>query len=276
MCRGFLLGATAGRTTLNGEGVQHQDGHSHVVAATVPNLLSYDPAFAYELAVIVREGIRRMYAEQENVFYYVTLYNETYPMAAMPEGCEDGILRGIYRFKRSPLEDDAPRVQLLGAGSLLQQAWEAQQQLAGYGVAADVWSVTSYGQLLRDALAAERWNRLHPQGPRQTPYVLSQLGDAEGPVIAMSDYMTLLADGLSRWLPGRLTTLGTDGFGLSEARPDLRSHFEVAAADITAAALAALVERGAVAASRHEGAMRDLGIDPDRPHPAGWPGLAAP
>ncbi len=273
LCRGFLLGATAGRTTLNGEGVQHQDGHSHVVAATVPNLLSYDPAFAYELAVIVREGIRRMYDEQENVFYYITLYNETYPMAPMPEGCEEGILKGIYRFKSSGLASDAPKVQLLGAGSLLQQAWEAQQQLESYGVAADVWSVTSYGQLLREALAVERWNRLHPEEPRRAPYVQEQLGATDGPVIAMSDYMTLLADGLSRWIPGRLTTLGTDGFGLSESRPDLRSHFEVSAADITVAALAALVDGGQLDPTAQMTAMRDLGVDPDKANPAGWPAI---
>ncbi|MFN7941810.1 MAG: pyruvate dehydrogenase (acetyl-transferring), homodimeric type [Thermoanaerobaculia bacterium] len=262
--RGFLLGGTAGRTTLNGEGLQHEDGHSPILAATVPNLAVYDPAFAYELAVVLREGLRRMATENEDVFYYLTLYNENYVQAPMPAGAEEGILRGLYRFRAAELPADRPRVQLLGSGPILLQALAAQELLAErFGVAADVWSATSYKELRREALDCERWNRLHPESEPRLPYVTAALGAARGPVVAVSDYMKLVPDQIGRFVPQGLAPLGTDGYGRSDSRAALRRFFEVDAAAIAVAALAELARRGDLDRAVAGRAIRELGVDPE-------------
>jgi pyruvate dehydrogenase E1 component len=270
MCRGFLLGGTAGRTTLNGEGLQHQDGHSQVVANTVPNLKSYDPAFAYELAIIVREGIRRMYQEQENLFYYLTIYNENYPMPAIevPEDVETGVLNGLYCYRRSGLDHAEAKVHLFGSGSVLQQALRAQACLATYDIAADVWSATSYNELYRDAMACERWNRLHPTAAPRLPYLQRCLDGEDGVFVAVSDYMKALPNLIAPWVPGRYIVLGTDGYGLSEARPELRGYFEIDPAHITAAAMYALAQDGHVKFERVEEVIVRLGIDAGKIDPA--------
>ena len=266
LCRGFLLGGTSGRTTLNGEGLQHQDGHSHVVASTVPNLLSYDPAFAYELAIIVREGIRRMYQEQENVFYYITVLNENVPMPAMPDGVEEGIIRGLYRYAQG--DENLPhKAHLLASGPMVYQALEAQKLLARYGVSAEIWSVTSWNELRRDALAAERWNRLHPLAEPRIPYIAQTLRHEQGVFIAASDYMKLLPQSLAHWVPGGLSCLGTDGYGLSETRPVLRDHFEVDARHIALAALYRLAEQRNLDRETVAQALADMTINPAKPDP---------
>ncbi|MGQ9632658.1 MAG: pyruvate dehydrogenase (acetyl-transferring), homodimeric type [Bryobacteraceae bacterium] len=265
--RGFMVGATAGRTTLAGEGLQHQDGHSHVLASTVPTCAAYDPAYAYEIAVIVQDGIRRMYQEQENLFYYLTVGNENYAQPPMPQGSQEGILKGIYRFRSA--EQGLAAVQLFGSGSILNEALRAQTILAEqFGVAADVWSVTSYNELRREALEVDRWNRLHPDQPPRTPYLLQALGDATGPIIAATDYMKIVADQVAPWLPGRLTSLGTDGFGRSDNREHLRRHFEVNAESIAAAALAALARRGELDPSQARRGIAKLGVDTEKINPA--------
>jgi len=272
--RGFLLGATSGRTTLNGEGLQHEDGHSHVLATTVPNLIAYDPAYAYETAVIVRDGLRRMYQEREDVFYYVTLCNENYEMPAMPEGAEEGILRGLYKLRPAPGGegrggDQRPRVHLWGSGPLLNEALRAQEILAArHGVAADVWSATSYKELRREALAAERWNLLHPDEEPKTPYVTRVMEGEGGPVIAVSDYMKLVPDQVARWVPNGLYPLGTDGFGRSDTRAALRRFFEVDAESVALAALHRLSKCGAVEPEAVARARDELGIDAGKPAPA--------
>jgi pyruvate dehydrogenase E1 component len=244
LCRGFLLGGTAGRTTLNGEGLQHEDGHSHVLASTVPNLRSYDPAFAFELAVIIRDGIERMYHNHEEIFYYITVYNENYVMPEMPDGVEDGIINGMYRFRQSPSSLTAERkAHLFGSGSIMIQVLRAAELLEELGVSTDIWSVTSYNELSRDGLATERNNRLQ-RGKRQASYVEQVLAKEEGVFVAASDYMKAQPLSIAQWVPGRFTALGTDGFGLSESRPDLRDHFEVSAEHIVYATIAALVEEG--------------------------------
>ncbi len=266
-CKGFLLGGTAGRTTLNGEGLQHQDGHSHVLASTVPTLRAYDPAFAYEIAVIIEDGIKRMYQDQEDGFYYLTLGNEPYPMPAMPEGVEEGILRGIYKFKEGG--KGALKVQLFGSGGILKDVIRAQQLLADrFNVSADVWSVTSYKELRQDALAAERWNMLHPTEPQKEPYITETLENAEGPIVAASDYMKVLPDMIRPWVPEDLLALGTDGFGRSETREALRRHFEVDAESIAIGALHALAKQGRVSREDVQKAIDELGIDPDKADPA--------
>jgi len=266
-CRGFLLGGTAGRTTLAGEGLQHQDGHSHLLAYPHPTVMAYDPGYAYEIAVIVRAGIRRMFVEGVDCMYYLTLGNELYPMPAMPEGAEDGILRGIYRLS-APEADARPRVRILGSGALLNIAVQAAERLGrDHGVAAEVWSVTSYQQLHRDALGVDRWNRLHPAEPAHLPYVRTSLGDGAAPIVAVSDYVRALPASLARWLPGPLTVLGTDGFGRSDGRAALRAHFEVDARHVTAAALSALAREGGFDARAAADAIQKLGIEPDRPDP---------
>jgi pyruvate dehydrogenase E1 component len=259
--KGFLMGGTAGRTTMLGEGLQHQDGHSPVLSGTVPTCLTYDPAYVYELAVIVQDGLHRMYEEGEDHFYYITMYNEDYAMPAMPEGegVREGILRGIYRFKAA--ENGPAKAQLFGSGPILNEVLRAQQMLAEkYSVAVDVWSVTSYNELRRDCLDAERWNRLHPAAKERVPFVVETLGDAAGPIIAASDYMKSLPDSLAPWLGARLVSLGTDGFGRSDNRAHLRRHFEVDAESIVAATLSKLVREGVVKAKVAEKAFAELGL----------------
>jgi pyruvate dehydrogenase E1 component len=270
--KGFMLGGTAGRTTLAGEGLQHQDGHSHVLFSPVPNCLSYDPAFAYELAVIIQDGIRRMYREGESIFYYITVMNETYEMPPMPEGARDGILKGMYRFKASDGTASGPgkkelRAQLLGSGAILNEVITAQKMLEQYGVAADVWSVTSYNELSRNAHDVERWNVLHPSETPRVPYVTECLGEAPGVVVAASDYMKILPDALSRWIGKPMISLGTDGFGRSEDRAGLRSFFEVDARYVTVATLSALARQGDLDAKVVAKAIKDLGIDPEKRNP---------
>ena len=253
--KGFLMGGTAGRTTLSGEGLQHQDGHSIVLSSTIPTCATYDPAYAYELAVIIQDGIRRMYQEHEDLFYYITIYNDDYPMPEMPQGCQEGILKGIYKFRPAP--GGKATLQLFGSGPILNEALRAQEILAQkYNLQADVWSVTSYNQLRRDALAVERWNRLHPDQPEKRPHILTALDGAEGPIIAASDYMKVVPDQLSPWLTGRLVTLGTDGFGRSDNREYLRRHFEVNAESIAGAALSRLARRQVRRRSRQSSLQR--------------------
>ena len=265
--RGFMMGATAGRTTLTGEGLQHDDGHSHILASTVPNVLAYDPAFAYELAIIVREGIRRMYGEAgEDVFYYLTLYNENWAMPPKPDGVEEGVLRGLYRFRAA--EKGSRHVQLLGSGSILHQALRAQELLGErYDIAADVWSVPSFQQLRNDALSAERWNRLHPEAEARIPYVVQQLGQTTGPIIAATDYLKSLPDMVARWVDRPFTVLGTDGFGRSDTREALRMHFEVSPEQIAYAALHGLCLTGVADRGELVKAIAELGIDADRTDP---------
>jgi pyruvate dehydrogenase E1 component len=264
------MGGTAGRSTLNGEGLQHQDGHSQLIAQTVPNLVSYDPAFAFELALIVRDGIRRMYEAQEDVFYYLTVYNENYPMPPMPDGVEDGVLRGLYRYRCGTAPaPSSPVVNLLAAGSIMQQALAAVPLLEALGCAVHVWSVTSYGELYRDALDCERWNRLHPLDEPRSPYLRSALDVAPGVFVAVSDYMKALGDLLTRWVPGPFASLGTDGYGLSESRPALRRHFEIGPADIALAALDLLRREGVVTGAAVAAFIAEQGIDGDAPSPAG-------
>ncbi|MHC4815301.1 MAG: pyruvate dehydrogenase (acetyl-transferring), homodimeric type [Planctomycetota bacterium] len=268
--RGFLLGATAGRTTLAGEGLQHQDGHSHLLAATVPNVVAYDPAFAYEVVVIVQEGMRRLLEQQEDLIVYITLYNEVYPMPAMPQGARDGILRGMHRVSSGDVEgrEDRPRAQLLGSGPILGEVLRAQEILAEqFAVASDVWSVTSYKELRREALAAERYNRLHPTEEPRRSYLERTLEGLRGPFVAVSDYMRLVSEQIARWVPGRMTVLGTDGFGRSDTREALRRHFEVDAAQIVYAALHALAEQGELEREVLPRALRQLEIDPEQVDP---------
>jgi pyruvate dehydrogenase E1 component len=262
--RGFLLGGTAGRTTLNGEGLQHQDGHSHVFSSVIPNCVSYDPTFGYELAVIIQDGLRRMYADQDDVFYYVTVMNENYEHPPMPEGVEDGIRRGMYLFS-----DAAGVVQLLGSGTILREVIAAASLLASdFGVAADVWSVPSFTELRRDGMATERWNMLHPlEEPRQS-YVERCLGGRAGPVVAATDYIRSFPDQIRPWVPGRYRALGTDGFGRSDYRRSLRSHFEVDRHYIVLAALSALAADGTVPAKAAAEAIERYGLDPAKPDPA--------
>jgi len=266
--RGFLLGGTAGRTTLAGEGLQHQDGNSHVLALSVPNLRAYDPAFAYEIAVIIQDGIRRMYKDGENVFYYITVMNEQYAMPAMPGDVKEGILNGMYRFRASENKKSKLRAQLFGSGAILREVLQAQEILeTKYGVAADVWSVTSYKQLYVDGNETDRWNRLHPGAKQRVPYVTSTLGDAPGVLVAASDYLKTLPNMISKWLPRRLASLGTDGFGRSEGRASLREFFEVDARFITLATLHELFVDGKIDRKLIDQAIKDLGIDPEKLNP---------
>ena len=267
--KGFLMGATAGRTTLIGEGLQHQDGHSLVLASTVPTCASYDPAYAYELAVIVQDGIRRMYELREDLFYYITVYNENYTMPPMPEdpAVPQGILKGIYCFKAS--SSGKTKVQLWGSGPMLNEAIRAQQILnEQHKISADVWSVTSYSELRREALSVERWNRLHPAEASRKSYVQTVAENTEGPIIAATDYMKIVPDQVAPWLGGRLTSLGTDGFGRSDNRENLRRHFEVNAQSIVAAALSELSRLGKFNAKKAAQAFTELGIDPEKKDPA--------
>ncbi len=264
--KGFLMGGTAGRTTMLGEGLQHQDGHSIVLASTVPTCLTYDPAFVYELAVVVQDGIRRMYEKGEDVFYYITMYNEDYAMPAMPEGAAEGILRGLYKLKAAEGEAAA---QLFGSGTIMNEVLRAQEILSSkYNVQTNVWSVTSYTELRRDALAVERWNRLHPAEKERQSYLQTALAATQGPIIAASDYMKAVPDQLSPWLTTRLVSLGTDGFGRSDNREHLRSHFEVNAESIVGATLSKLSREGKFKPKQAQKALTDLGLDIEAVDPA--------
>ena len=265
--KGFLVGGTAGRTTLNGEGLQHQDGHSIVLSSVVPACVTYDPAYAYETAVIIQDGIRRMYQERESIFYYLTAYNEDYAMPPMPEDAREGILRGIYKFKAAP--GGKAIVHLFGSGTILNETLRAQTILGDkYKIQADVWSVTSYNQLRRDALACERWNRLHPTEPEKSPYIVEALEGAKGPIVAATDFMKIVPDQIAPWLNRRLVSLGTDGFGRSDNREHLRRHFEINAESIAAAALSRLARDGKFEAAKVQKAFKDLGVDAEKIDPA--------
>ncbi len=268
-CKGFLVGGTAGRTTLAGEGLQHQDGNSHVLALPVPNLMAYDPAYAYELAVIIQDGIRRMYEKGENIFYYLTVMNENYLQPAMPAGAREGILKGLYKFKAAPNPDAPLKAQLLGSGAILNEAVKAQAILAEkYGVAADVWSATSYKELHRDAIECERWNLLHPAEAPRTPYVSQALNNAPGAIVAATDYLRVLPNAVCRWMPRPIVALGTDGYGRSDGRDALRDFFEVDARYITLATLSSLATREkSIPTSVVAQAMKDLDINPEKANP---------
>jgi pyruvate dehydrogenase E1 component len=264
--KGFLLGATAGRTTLAGEGLQHQDGHSQLLMSTIPNCVSYDPAYAYELATIIQDGLRRMYVEQESVYYYLTVMNENYAQPALPDGTTEGILRGMYRLEQ---RQGTLRATLFGSGTILREVRAAAEMLEQeYGVAADVYSVTSYSELRREALSVERTNRLHPTQIAGKSYVEDALSGQSGPFIAASDYMKIVPDQIREWVPGRYVVLGTDGFGRSDGRAALRSHFEVDRYHVVVATLKALADDGKIAPDQVETALRKYGIDSTKPNPA--------
>jgi pyruvate dehydrogenase E1 component len=270
--RGFMLGGTAGRTTLNGEGLQHEDGHSHVLFSVVPNCRAYDPAFGYEVAVIVQDGLRRMMVDQEDVFYYLTLMNENYHHPAMPEGAVEGILRGMYLLRSSERSGDedppAPRVQLLGSGTILNEVLAAAELLeSDFEVAADVWSVTSFTELRRDGIGVERWNMLHPVEEPRRAYVASCLDGRGDVVVASTDYIRTFADQIRQWVPGRYRVLGTDGFGRSDFREGLRRFFEVDRHYVVLAALKELADAGTVPADRVAEAIKRYEIDADAPMP---------
>jgi pyruvate dehydrogenase E1 component len=267
--RGFLVGGTAGRTTLNGEGLQHEDGHNLLHASTVPNCLSYDCAWAYELAIVIKDGIKRMYQDGEDIFYYLTVYNENYEQPPMPEGVDEGVLRGLYKYKPAEKPGKKPRVHLFGSGPILRSALEAQEILLGeFGVAADVWSVPSYTQLYRDALDCERWNRLHPGEAPKKPYVVEQLEKEKWPIVATSDYMKAVPERLSRWIGHHgFCALGTDGFGRSETRENLRRHFEIDAQCTAYAALYELAQQDKFDRKQLPDALKKLGIDPEKLNP---------
>lgn len=268
-CRGFLLGGTAGRTTLNGEGLQHEDGHSHIVASTIPNCVSYDPTFAYELAVIIQDGLRRMYQEQEDIFYYITVMNENYPHPEMPPGAEQNIIKGMYRLQSVDGNNDAPHVCLLGAGTILREVIAAAEILRQeYGVNTTIWSVTSFNELRREALDVARWNMLHPDQPAKQSHVEVCLQGNNGPVIAATDYMKIYADQIREFVPGPYHVLGTDGFGRSDTREKLRHFFEVDRYYVVVAALKMLSDEGKIAVALVTEAMQKYRIDPDKPNPA--------
>lgn len=267
-CRGFMLGGTAGRTTLAGEGLQHQDGNSHVLALPIPTMRAYDPAFAYEIAVIVQDGIRRMYKDGENIFYYITVMNEPYAMPPMPAGAQEGILKGMYKFRGSENKNAKLRAQLFGSGAILREALKAQEILGEkFGVSADVWSVTSYKSLYADGIDAERWNLLHPGERPRVPYVAESLAGSDGVLVAASDYLKALPNLISRWAPRRLAALGTDGFGRSDGRAALRDFFEVDSRFIALATLNELFREGKIEAACVQKAAKELEIDIEKPNP---------
>lgn len=264
MCRGFLLGGTAGRTTLNGEGLQHQDGHSHIMASTVPNMISYDPAFGYELAIIVRDGIRRMYTEQEDVFYYLTVYNENYAMPAMPEGDDviEGVLKGGYCYRRSA-KKKGETINLLSSGAIMQQALQAAESLEESGHRVNIWSITSFIELEREAQACERWNRLHPDETPKEPYVKTLFKDEEGVFVAATDYMKSLPNSIARWMPEYYEVLGTDGYGLSESRECIRDYFEISSRCISQAAVSLMYRSGRIDDKRMSKLITALDLESD-------------
>jgi pyruvate dehydrogenase E1 component len=266
--RGFMLGGTAGRTTLNGEGLQHEDGHSHMLFSVVPNCRAYDPTFGYEIAVIIQDGLRRMLAEQEDVFYYITLMNENYTHPAMPEGAEEQILRGMYLLREGAKRSRKPRVQLLGSGTILREVMAAADLLeSDFGVLADVWSVTSFTELRRDGLDVERWNMLHPTDKPRQSYVAQCLGRRGGPVVASTDYIKAYPDQVRQWVPGSYRVLGTDGYGRSDFRRALRSFFEVDRRYVAVAALKSLADEGAIDAAVVQNAIERYEINPEAPLP---------
>ena len=262
--RGFLMGATAGRTTLNGEGLQHQDGHSLLTASTVPNCIAYDPAFAYEIGVIVKEGLRRMYDNNEDLFYYMTLYNENYPMPSIPKNSEKGIIQGIYRFRGAKNAD----VRLVGSGSIMQQVLKASDILRNFGIKSEIWSATSFGGLRRDALLCDRWNLLNPTKKPKVPYITSALGVEEQITIVATDHMRAVPDMIEKWVPGKYVSLGTDGFGRSDTRENLRKFFEMDAEHIAAASISTLMSEGKLSKSKTENALKTLDINPDTKDPS--------
>ncbi|MBC8095232.1 MAG: pyruvate dehydrogenase (acetyl-transferring), homodimeric type, partial [Akkermansiaceae bacterium] len=265
--KGFLLGATSGRTTLNGEGLQHQDGHSLLLASTVPTLVTYDPAFGYELAVIVADGMKRMFVEGEDVFYYLTLYNENHPMPPMPEGVTEGILKGLYRFKAGP-EGKKAKAHIFGSGPIINHALKAQQILAErYNVSADVWSATNYKQLRNEAIQCKRWNMLHPTATPRKSYVETLLAKEKGAFIAVSDNMRIVPEQIAPWVPGGLMALGTDGFGRSETRANLRRFFEIDTESTVIGTLYALSEKGMIDKQVVEQAIKDMGVNPEKVFP---------
>jgi pyruvate dehydrogenase E1 component len=267
-CRGFLLGGTAGRTTLAGEGLQHQDGNSHVLALPIPTLQAYDPAFAYEIATIIEDGIDRMYRKGESIFYYITVMNEPYAMPPMPAGTREGILKGMYRLKPASNAKSKLRAQLFGSGAILREVLKAQDILEEkYGVAADVWSVTSYKALYADGIETDRWNLLHPADKPRVPFVSESLAGAPGVLVAASDYLKALPNLVSKWMPRRVASLGTDGFGRSESRASLRNFFEVDARFIALATLRELQAEGKLQASVVQQAIKDLEINAAKPDP---------
>ena len=265
--RGFLLGGTAGRTTLNGEGLQHEDGHSHVLSSTIPNCVSYDPTFAYEVAVIIQDGLKRMFRDQEDVYYYITLMNENYSHPAMPNGAEEGIRRGMYLF-RDAGDGKGPRVQLMGCGTILREVIAGAELLAqDFGVLSDIWSCPSFNELRRNGLETERWNLLHPVQPPRRSHVEQCLASRQGPVVAATDYMRAFAEQIRPYVGRRYVCLGTDGFGRSDYRVALRRFFEVDRHYVAVAALKALSDEGAIPASKVEAAIAKFGIDPERSPP---------
>jgi pyruvate dehydrogenase E1 component len=267
--RGFLLGATAGRTTLNGEGLQHEDGHSHILSSVIPNCVSYDPTYGYEVAVVIHDGLRRMVTHQEDVFYYITLMNENYEHPAMPQGAEQGIIKGAYLL-REGVGKSKLRVQLMGSGTILREVLAGAELLeSDWGVAADVWSATSFTELRRDGLATERWNMLHPEAKPRLPYVTQLLSQRAGPVIAASDYLKTFADQIRPFVPrDRIyRVLGTDGFGRSDSRAKLRHFFEVNRYFVAIAALKALADQGEGKSKTVADAIKKYGIDPEKPDP---------
>ncbi len=267
--RGFLIGGTSGRTTLNGEGLQHEDGHSHVLASTIPNCVGYDPTYAYELAVIIQNGLKRMYADNEDVYFYITTLNENYPHPAMPEGAEEGILKGMYKLRSVEGANPVLKTRLLGSGAILREVEAAAELLAkDFGVGSEIWSVTSFTELRREGLDTERWNMLHPEAPARKSHVEQSLGKGLGPVIAATDYMKAIPDGIRPFVPARYKTLGTDGFGRSDYRRKLRSFFEVDRYHVAVAALKALADDQLLPAKRVAEAIAKYGIDPERPSPA--------
>jgi pyruvate dehydrogenase E1 component len=262
--RGFLLGATAGRTTLNGEGLQHEDGHSHLLSATIPNCVSYDPTFAYELAVIIQEGLRRMVQNQEDVYYYITLMNENYSHPALPKGTESGILKGLYSFSKTK----NAQVQLMGSGVILREVIAAAELLKkDWGVAADVWSATSFTELRREGLECERWNMLNPEKPQKVSYVAQCLKDAKGPVVASTDYMKSFAEQILRFVPNKFVALGTDGYGRSDSREALRDFFEVNRYYVVVAALKALSDEGKLPVAKVAEAVKKYKLNGNKPNP---------
>jgi pyruvate dehydrogenase E1 component len=268
--RGFLLGATAGRTTLSGEGLQHEDGQSQIYATTIPTCRAYDPAFSYEVAVIAEDGVRRMMSDNENAYYYITLYNENYVHPSMPAGAEEGIRRGIYLLRPAPLDHKA-RVQLIGSGSILRLVLAAADLLeARFDIVVDVWSATSFGELRKDGIACDRWNLLHPAETPRTPYVTKQLASRQGPVVGVSDFMRAYPDLIRNWVPWRYTVLGTDGFGRSDTRVALRDFFEIDERYIALAALKSLADEGAIGRDVLVQAMAQLEIAADKPTPLGY------